>query len=133
VTARLLLFVLTLPVAACSYSSRSTLVDTLYQAPAGDRITISTEYTGHECPGTVPPAVTTWTRPGQPDRVLTVHGSLATTTPPTQPPTLQPRQLDPDHVIVTRDGELFASFDYDHARAYFGPAAQPDWARAGER
>jgi hypothetical protein len=113
----------------CANHFQGTLVDTVYAAPAGDRITMSVAYTGHECPGQVPPMVTAWQRTGAPERVLTVHGEMVRKEGLTKPPVREARAVDADHVVMLLDGELVGSFDYDHARAYYGAEAQPAWAK----
>jgi hypothetical protein len=126
---RLLLVAAGLMPGACTNHFRGTIVETLYEAPtSGEKIAASVEYTGHECGGYVPPTVTTWHRAGEPDRILTTHGTLREEKL-TVPRVLKPRVIDSDHVVLMSENDVVASFDYGHARAYYGATSQPAWAK----
>jgi len=128
---RLFLLASILCITGCNSSSTFFVKESLARLPSGDEVTTMAEMHTYTCKfKQVTSTVrmeTTWTRAGQPDRILTVHGDM-TGMPNRQ--ALQTRCPDADHIILTReDGQPLASFDYDHARAYFGPAAQPEWTR----
>jgi len=126
---RLALLALGLIVAGCNTSSTFFVKETLATLPSGDQVVTMAEMHSGGCrPNPTTTRVeTTWNRTGQPDRVLTVHGDMTNLGPHRSQ--LETRSLDADHVILAGDdGKPLASFDYDHARAYFGPAAQPEWA-----
>jgi hypothetical protein len=118
----------------CSSGQTFFVKDSLVKTSAGDEIATMAEMHESTCHfkkvHTVVRTETTWNRGDEPTRVLTVEGDLKAAG--VLRGAVETRLVDADHVVLARDGEPVAAFDYDHARAYFGPAAQPAWAKRGQ-
>ena len=113
----------------CNSSQHFFVKDTLATLPSGDQVVMMAEYYSSSCQRTtsITRTDTTWTRAGQPDRPLTV--SSIPDHKPVNYSLLKTREIDRERfVLINEQGQVQASFDYDHARAYFGAQAQPAWA-----
>lgn len=126
--------------AGCRTEMNTNVVTQSVGLPGGERITVKQE-NRERIKGKKPPVIANvgpdavWTRPGQPDKQLTI---LTPTTrlaeqPPVNTDDFQTarveRTADGNRVWLVQRNQVIASFDYVQGIAILGPQGQPDWAR----